>query len=793
MLKNYLKIALRNLLRHKGYSFINVAGLSVGIAVCFLIFLWVRDELGYDRFHVKADRMYRALWEARFGDNEWKIPLVPVPLAEALEKEFPEVERTVRLYPGGKTLRHGEDYMREQNFLFTEESFFEVFTVEFIAGDPKTALRDPESIVLTEETAQRYFPNQNPLGRTLEQNDGRLLRVTGVVKSFPAQAHFHFGFLASIKNLQRFTGRQQQWGSASVYTYLVLRPGKSAAVLQAQLQAYVDKNVAGDSFSQPGNFTRFPLQPLRDIHLRSHLKYELDPAIAGNQAYAYLFSMIACFILLLACINFVNLVTARSMQRGREVGIRKVLGSQRPQLVRQFLAEAFVYVGLAVLVAMVLVELALPAFNAFAGKQLASNFFNSPFALVTLAILSVLVTVLAGAYPAFLLSSFWPVQALKGRLGARAGRERLRQGLVVVQFCISIGLIVGTLVVRKQLQYMQSQQLGFDKEHVLLIHRADALGNQHAAFRDRLISHPLIANAAAAQSLPGREFDSTVFTPEQPANYQNTSLTYAMVDEQYAEVLKLKVVAGRNFSKEFATDSSAFLINATAAAALGWDEPLGKHLSMGDFYKGPVIGVVEDFHFESFHHEVKPILFMFNRWRPSYLAIRLRPGNVSEGIAAIQKLWKEFVSNVPLQYSFLDQDYQKLYDGERRVAQLFVAFSVLAIVIACLGLFGLASFMAEQRTKEIGVRKVLGATVAGIVGLLAKDFVKLVLVAVAVATPLAYFAMNKWLQDFAYRIDIGWWVFALAGGIALVIALLTVSYQALKAALANPIEALRYE
>jgi putative ABC transport system permease protein len=303
----------------------------------------------------------------------------------------------------------------------------------------------------------------------------------------------------------------------------------------------------------------------------------------------------------------------------------------------------------------------------------------------------------------------------------------------------------------------------------------------------------MIANATAAQSLPGQEFDSTVFAPEQPANYQNTSLTYVMVDEQYAEVLKLKIVAGRNFSKEFATDSSAFLINETAAAALGWDQPLGKRLSMGDFYKGPVIGVVEDFHFESFHHEVKPILFMFNRWRPSYLAVRLRPGNVAEGIAAIQKLWKEFVPNVPLQYSFLDQDYQKLYDGERRVAQIFLVFSLLAIVIACLGLFGLASFMAEQRTKEIGVRKVLGATVSGIVGLLSKDFVKLVIVAFAVATPLAYFAMQRWLQDFAYRIDIGWWVFALAGGIALVIALLTVSYQAIKAALANPVESLRYE
>ncbi len=791
MLKNNLKIALRNLFKQKGYAFINVVGLSVGMAVCFLIALWVKDELGYDRFHAKADRMYRALWEARYGDNEWKLPLVAVPLAETLEKEFPEVERAVRLYPGGMTLRHGDEYVREQNFLFTEESFFEVFTVAFIAGDPKTALRDPESVVLTAETAQRYFPNQNPLGQTLQQNDGKLLRVTGVVQSFPPQSHFHFSFLASIKNLQRFSGRQQNWGAASVYTYLVLRPGENAATLQVKLQTYIDKNVAGESFNQPGNFTRYPLQPLRDIHLRSHLQNELEPN--GNQAYVYLFSVIACFILLLACINFVNLSTARALKRSREVGIRKALGSQRAQLVRQFLAEAFVYVGLAMLAALVLVELALPAFNAFSGKQLASNFFDSPFALMTLAILAVLVTALAGAYPAFFLSSFWPAQALKGRHVGRAGKERLRQGLVVAQFCVSIGLIAGTLVVRQQLQFMQSRRLGFDKERVLLIHRAGALGRQHAVFRNRLLAQPMISSAAAAQNLPGQQFDSTVFTPEQPANYENTSLTYAWVDEQYLDVLKLNLVAGRNFSKEVATDSSAFLINQAAAKALGWNESLGKRLGMGNFYQGPIIGVVEDFHFESLHHEVKPILFMFNRRQPSYLAVRLRPGNVAEGLAAIQKLWKEFVPNSPLQYSFLEQDYHKLYDGEQRIAQIFTAFSILAIVIACLGLFGLASFMAEQRTKEIGVRKVLGATVAGLVGLLSKDFIKLVLVAFAVAAPAAYFAMNKWLQDFAYRIALGWWMFALAGGLALLIALVTVSAQAIKAALANPVEALRYE
>jgi putative ABC transport system permease protein len=791
MLKNYLKIAIRNMLKHKGYAFINVIGLSVGIAVCFLIFLWVRDELNYDRFHAKAGRIYRALWEARFGNNEWNIPLVGVPLADALVKEFPEVEQVVRLYQGGFTLRHGDDYVREENVVFAEESFFEVFTVSFISGNPATALRDPESVVLTAEAAERYFPNQNPIGQTLTRNDGKMLRVTGVVERFPSQSHFHFDFLASLKTLPRFEQRRQQWGSASVYTYLVLRPGEDATVLEAKLQSYVEKNVAGEEFHRPGNYTRYPLQPLLDIHLRSHLQYEL--AANGNSSYVYLFSLIAFFILLLACINFVNLATARSMKRAREVGICKVLGSRRWQLIRQFLAESFVYVALAIVVAIGLAELALPFFNQFAGKQLAINFFDSAFTVVTLAGLALVVTLLAGAYPAFFLSSFWPVQVLKGNVTIRSGKDWLRKSLVVVQFCVSIGLIVGTLVVHNQIDFIQNKRLGFDREYVLIVHRASALGKQHIVFRERLMSHPLIAAASAAQNLPGQEFDSTVFSPEQPANYQHTSLTYALVDEHYVDVLKLNVVAGRNFSTEFTTDSSAFLINQSAAKALGWEEPLGKHISMGNFIQGQVIGVVEDFHFESLHHEVKPIVFLFNRWAPPYFAVRLRPGNVAEGIAAIRNLWKEFLPNTPFEYSFLDQDYQKLYESEQRVAGVFMTFSVLAILIACLGLFGLVSFTAEQRTKEIGIRKVLGATEANIIALLSKEFARLVLIACVVATPLAYYAMQQWLQNFAYRVEISWWVFAVAGGLALIIALLTVSYQAIKAALANPVDALRYE
>lgn len=782
MFKSNLKIAVRNLLKHKGYSFINLAGLTVGIAVCFLIFLWVHDELSYDRFHDKAGRIYRALWEARFGDTEWKIPLVGVPLAETLEKEFPEVERTVSMRQGGFTLRHGNDFVREDHILFVDDDFFDIFAVTFVAGSPETAMQDPESAVLTTEAAKRYFPDQNPLGRALERNDGQLLKVTAVVQGFPPQSHLQFDFLAPLKTLSIIERRRNQWGSATVNTYVLLRRGENVETLEARLQDYIDKNVAGESFHAAGNYTRYPLQPLTDIHLHSD----------GRVVHVYLFSIIAGFILLLACINFVNLATARAMKRAREVGIRKALGSARSQLMRQFLAESFVYALLAIFLALGLAELVLPQFNQFAGKNLTLNLLDSPFVMGMLVSLAGFVTLLSGAYPAFFLSSFQPGQILKGSLVGQPGSDRLRQGLVVLQFFISIGLIVDTLVVHNQLDFIRNKRLGFDKEHVLVVHRASALGSQIVAFRERLRIHPLVVDASEALSLPGQGFDSTIFLPEQPANYESTSLTYTWVDEHYIDVLKLKVVAGRNFSFEFPTDSSAFLINQSAAKAIGWQQPLGKHLD-GNGARGPVIGVVEDFNFASLRQEVQPLVFVMNRWPLPYLAVRLKPGNVADGIAAVETLWKEFVPNSPFEYSFLDQDYQKQYESEQRLAQLFLVFSVLAILIACLGLFGLVSFVSEQRTKEIAMRKVLGASVAGVVGLLTKDFVKLVLLANLVAWPVAWFAMNKWLQSFAYRIDIAWWVFALAGGLALVIALATVGTQAVRAALANPVEALRYE
>ena len=790
MFRNYLIVAVRNLLRHRVYSAINILGLAVGMACCILILLFVLDEVSYDRFHEKADRIYRVLWDARYGDNEWTIPKGPIPVAEALA-DLPEVERTVRMRRERRTLRHGREYVIEGDFFYVEEGFFDVFTAPFVEGDPETALRDPDAVVITEETARRYFRDQDPFGQPLELNDGTLLRVTGVVRGFPLQSHFHFDFLAPLRTLPIVERRQKDWGSATVYTYVVLREGTKASGVETKLREHVERRGLEKHFSRAGGYSRFLLQPLTDIHLRSHLELELEPT--GDILNVYIFSLVAVFILLLACINFVNLSTARSTNRAREVGVRKVLGSQRAQLVRQFLVESSLYVALAVVLALGLSELGLPFLNGFVGKQLTTGSLSSPFAVLALGGIVTAVAVLAGMYPAFFLSSFWPVQVLRGRVAGRFGGDRLRNGLVVAQFCISIGMLIGTLVVHEQLRYMQHKRLGFDKEHVLVVHGARSLGRQVAAFRERLGALAQVAVASVTEGLPGHRFDSTRFVPEQPANYEETSLTYVMVDEHYTEALGLRVVRGRNFAPgDFASDSTAFLINQSAASALGWEEPVGKRMRLTG-REGRVIGVVEDFHYGSLRHRVQPLVLPFLRWGRSYVAVRLQPGNVADAVSAVRQVWEKFAPHRPFAYSFLEGDYLRLYESEQRMARVFEVFSGLAIFIACLGLFGLASFTAQQRTKEIGIRKVLGATVENIVLLLSRDFARLVLIAFVVASPIAYYILDRWLQDFAYRIDIGWWVFAASGGLALFVALLTVSVQAIRAATANPVDALRYE
>jgi putative ABC transport system permease protein len=792
MLKNYIKIAFRNLWRQKGYSFINIAGLAIGIAVCFTIFLWVQDEMSHDSFHDKSELIYRPLWDGKFGDNEWVIPAIPVPVGATLESEFPEVEHVTNLVVNSSRLvRLNDEIIRESDVIFADQNIFDVFTFRFLYGNAEGALTDPNSVVLSSITAQKYFGNENPLGQTLELSNGELLQVTAVVEPWPDQSHMQFSMIEPINTLTWVEQRKDQWASATVRTFFVLNRGENVETVQEKFNRYVKDNVTGEgSVYSDGNYSRFPFQPLTDIHLYSRSVYGMDGG--GDIRYVILFTVIGVFILLLACINFINLTTARSARRMKEIGLRKVLGSMRPQLIRQFLSESFLYVAFAVLFAVLLTELSLPLFNELSGKEMKPDYIGNPMILLLLIGISLLVGLLAGGFPAIHLSSFIPVRALKGQLSQHMPRNRFRNGLVVLQFCVSITLIIGTIVVHNQLSYMQNSRLGFDQEQVIVIPGAGALSGRHDTFIREIENTAGVVSASAVQTLPGYFFDSTLFEPEQPANYEMTSLNYVLFDYNAVDVLGLNIVQGRNFSREFATDSSAYLINQAAAEALGWDEPVGKTFATGGEIS-TVIGVVEDFHFESLHSEIKPLIMPFMIWTPQLIAVRLAPGQVRENIESVRQLWTEFAPQRPFEYTFLDENLQRWYQNEDRVSRLFNIFTILALFIAGLGLFGLAAYAAEVRTKEIGVRKVLGATVVNITGLMSKDFIRLVLVAFAIAIPLGWFAMSRWLENFAYRIEISWWVFALAGGLAMVIALVTVSFQAIKAAMMDPVKSLRSE
>jgi putative ABC transport system permease protein len=809
MLKNYLKIALRNLLRHKGYSLINITGLAVGIACCLLILLYVQDELAYDRHHEKAEQIYRVVLDGRLADKDFHFAVASAPLAVMLPKELPEVLASTRLQNrAGILVRHGEKRFTEDRIFYADSTMFGVFTMPLLLGNSQTALAQPNTIVLTAAMAAKYFGDENPIGKTLAL-DNQNYQITGMMQDVPRQSHFHPDFLAAMATLS--DSRDQSWLSNNFYTYLVLPANSDPKAFETKLAAVVKKyvdpqikaaiGVGFDEFIASGGRYRYVLQRLTDIHLHSKLDVEIEPN--GDIKYLYIFSAIAVFILLIACINFMNLATARSANRAKEVGVRKVLGSLRTQLVQQFLSESMLISFIALLIAIGLVELLLPFFNNLAARHLQADFFSDNLARFGLIGFALLVGIIAGSYPAFFLASFQPVSVLKGKLSRRGGRSHwLRSGLVVSQFAISIALIVGTAVVHQQLQYVQSQNLGFNKAHVVVIQKASELGQQGQAFKQELLRYPNVLNASTSTEVPGRWFSNTAVQPEGAPPDRLELVWYLAADDDFVKTLDMKITAGRNFSKAFSMDSSAVIINETAVKRLGWTDAVGKKIVLRgrtpeESLKFTVIGVLKDFHFESLRQEIRPFaLFPQSALRertPSFVAVRIRPQNLPATLAFLEDKWQEFVPHHPFEYSFLDADFEALYRAEQRTGKIFGAFSALAILIACLGLFGLASFMAVQRTKEIGVRKVLGASISQVVILLSKDFTQLVLIAIAIAAPVAYFAMNRWLQNFAYRIDIGWWVFALAGGLALLIAFITVSTQALKAALANPVEALRYE
>jgi len=777
MLKNYLKVALRNLLRHKSYSFINVAGLAVGITCCLLILLFVQDELSYDRYHEKAERIYRLIVENQAEGKTFNNALSSAPMVPALLRDYPEIESAVRFYPADASVlvSHEDKRFYEERFFYADAAVFEVFTFPFIKGDPQTALAEPNTVVLTEAMAHKYFGEADPLGKILKLNMERDYLVTGVIKNVPNNSHLHFDFLASFQSLESILGEAlQSWTYNPFFSYLLLRRDYPYRELDHKIASLFEKNI-GAQLQSLGWRLRPMLQPLTDVHLHPLGNEHGTP---GDIRYVYIFSAIALFILVIACINFMNLATARSEMRAREVGMRKVLGSQQRQLVLQFIGESVLMALIATLIAAVLIELLLPSFNAIANRELTIDYANNwPFVAGLLA-LTLFVGVLAGSYPAFFLSAIKPLEVFKSRTATGLRSFLSRKVLVVFQFGISIILMIGTFVVYGQLDYMRNKKLGFDQEQVVVVPIKDSgLLAQRQTFKQTLLQNPAVSRVTFTSRYPGiGTFGTVARRPDRP-DVQVTDMKVLLTDVDFIETLNIKLIAGRSLSAEMdaGTTTRAVLLNETAARALGWSAPaqaVGKIINALGNRSGTVIGVVQDFHFQSLQMGMQPLLLTPAPDRYGYAMLRIAAHDIGGTLKQIESEWAAFAPQWPFDYLFLDQNFDKQYRAEQRLGKIFGAFGGIAIFIACLGLFGLASFTAGRRTREIGIRKVLGATAPGIVQLLSREFVKLVLVANVIAWPVAYFVMTKWLHDFAYRIELGWWVFALAGGMALLIALL---------------------
>lgn len=800
MFTNYLKIAFRSLKKHKGYSFINISGLAIGMAVCILILMWIMHELSYDRYHENADHICRVTMDAEFGST-LHTPVTLTAAGPALVRDFPEVITATRIArPKRASVKYKDKLFSEPHVGLAENAIFDILSFSFIAGDPKTALKVPYSVVITESMAAKYFGDEDPLGKILRFNNERDFNVTGIVKDIPKNSHFTFNMLGSFQTLiQEGDVRPNQWFDVRFYTYLLLDENADIKKLEQKLPAFIDKYV-GKALKTSGGSIKFSLQPLKRIHLYSD--YERDMSANINISYIYLFSGIAIFVLLIAGINFINLSTARSATRAQEVGMRKTLGAVRNRLIGQFLGESLLYSLMAMALAVVLLRLSLPFFNSIIGRDLSLNFFRTPWLVLAFLGLAVLVGVLAGSYPAFFLSSFQPVKVLKGFLKVGSSNSRFRRVLVVFQFTISIALILGTLIIYKQIMFMKNTSVGFNKEHVVVIPGMnEEVRKSYRSIRGELLSLTGVLEVGASDLVPSRGHLLAPFLPEGFADDQTMSMDYMDVDAYYLPTMDIEIVAGRNFSEDFATDpEESVIINETAVQKIGWENPIGKRFvlrpppdSGQDVSYLTVIGVVKDFHLQSLRERIEPLIIFNDYDSLLSVSIRLAPENIMSTMDLLKKKWGELDPNRPFNYFFLDDAYDSQYRREEKLKNITIYFSFLAIFIGCLGLFGMASFTAEQRTKEIGIRKVLGSSVPGIVRLLTKEFLLLVIAANLFAGPIAYWAMDRWLQSFAYRTGIDPLVFVLSAVLALTIALFTVSYQAIRAALSNPVDSLRYE
>ena len=819
MIKNYMKIAIRNLAKHRFYSLINITGLAVGVASCLVIVLFVINELSYDRYNTKANRIYRVNGEIKFGGNHWKLAVAPAPMAEAILNDYPEVESAVRFRSRGTYLvkrSESADNFKEQNVIWADSTFFKIFTVPLLQGNPGSALKDPNTVAISRKAAEKYFPKGDVLGQSLIMDNTLNVKVTAVFENIPEASHFHYDIIISMAGLDE--AKSHQFLSNNFNTYLLLKKGTDATALSVKLEGLVIKYIGPEAaralggeftmekFRIAGNIMEYTLMPLTDIHLYSDLTAEVEPN--SDITYVYLFSAIALFILVIACINFMNLSTARSANRAKEVGLRKVMGSLRSHLVRQFLMESIVLCFFSFLIALLLAYMVLPAFNDLAVKRLVLPWNETSF-YVILVLTAMVIGVLAGIYPSFFLSAFKPVNVLKGNLALGMKSGFIRSTLVVFQFVISIFLVVGTITVNRQLDFIQNKKLGFKKDQILVVNDAYALRGKLQPFKDEVMKNNLIRSGTISGFLPvsGTWRNDNTFWPEgvQPTQENMVGLQNWSVDIDYVKTLEMKIKSGRDFSAEFPSDSLAIIMNEAAVKQFNFGEAaIGKRISTftgtkpdgtpdpNQVKSWTVIGVVEDFHFESLKQNISPLLLFMGK-SDGMISFRFEAKNTQDVIKAVEKSWKALAPGQPFQYSFLDQDFGRMYASEQKLGKIFALFAVLAIVIACLGLFALTAFTAEQRTKEIGIRKVLGASVAGIIMLLSKEFGKLMVIAFIIATPVAWFAVDWWLRNYTYKVEVGIFVYLLAGAFAFVIAWLTMGYQSFKAATSNPVNSLRSE
>ena len=808
MFKNFFRVAYRNLWKDKGFSSINIIGLAAGLATCLLIALFVIDELSYDKFNEKAGRIYRVHSDLKLNGAGMNAVISPAPMGPTLLKEFPRIEKYARLMSTGDMLiKKGDQTIMEHNSAFADSTLFDVFSLSMVAGDPKTALTQPMSMVISETMAKKYFGNNNPIGQSLLTSNTTNYKITGVIKDMPAQSHLHLDFIKAMSEIG--DSRSNEWLSNNYVTYLLVKPGTTqkyvddalaATVkkyLEPQLVAMVHSSIE-DLKKAGGHFT-YVAMPLPQIHLHSNLSFEWEAN--GNLQYVYIFIMVAVFILLIACVNFMNLSTARSAGRSKEVGVRKVLGSLRSSLITQFLAESMLTVLIALILAVIIAALMLPLFNQLSGKQFTISLFLNPWLILLLLATGFVVGLLAGSYPAFYLSSFQPIQVLKGKLSTGFKNGWLRNGLVIFQFFTAIVLIIGTLVIHNQLNYIRNAKLGYNREQVLTLKNTASLWVHAKSFRDEALKIPGIEKATMTSDLPNTSGHSINGIFKDASLNGNSSIIMETweVDADFVPTLGIDMAGGRNFSPQMPTDTFAVLLNETGAKMLGYANPLNETIyrPRGDSNKAVayrVIGVVKDFHGASLHNKIGPILFFLGENRGA-ISFRINSKNIPAVISQIEQKYHgiEKMAGQPFLYSFMDEDFNRLYKDDQRTGKIFISFAILAIFIACLGLFGLVTYAAERRLKEIGVRKVLGASVGNIVQLLSKDFLALVLIATVIAVPVAWWAMNKWLQDFAYRTPISGWDFLLAAAMAAIITIVTVCFRAISAARANPVKSLRSE